>query len=139
MSPKWYQNGAKMEPKRLQKCVFDLLGLQCAKIPPKDLKMNSKGSSWGVYGGLWVPCGSLLAAFGHQIEARGDQRGHKRPPGAALGTPRKPREPLEVIFCEKVTVCDACAQDLGPRMDSESSGRSIFMKKSPFAMPVHRI
>ena len=54
-----------MEPKRLQNGVFDLLGLQFAKIPPKDIKMSLQrellGGLCGALGALWEPSGSLWA------------------------------------------------------------------------------
>ena len=108
-----------MEAKRLQNCVFYLLGLQCAKIPPKDLKMSSKGSSWGVCGGLWVPFGSLLAAFGH--------------PNGGLGRPKRAQSrpkwrPEIVNWGVFYRLGFQCAKI--PPKD---------LKMSPFATPVHRI
>ncbi len=54
-----------MDPKRLQNGVFDVLGLQCAKIPPKDLNMSLQrellGGLWGALDVLWEPSGSLWA------------------------------------------------------------------------------
>ena len=54
-----------MEPKRFENGAFDPIGLQFAKRIPKDLKMSLQRELLGVCGGLWVPFGNLVAAFGY--------------------------------------------------------------------------
>ena len=54
-----------MEPKSLQNGAFDLIGLQFAKLPPKDLEMSLQrelsGGLWGALGALWEHSDSLWA------------------------------------------------------------------------------